>query len=68
MGPEKVRSIFLLISIFAHATIYCRRLPLAANTDLVSFASGRLMLEYHEVNRARIIFAHSVHLGVVGWA
>jgi hypothetical protein len=34
----------------------------------VGLAGGRLVLEYHEVNRARIVFAHSVHLGVVGWA
>jgi hypothetical protein len=48
--------------------MYCQRLPLAANTDLVGLAGGGLMFEYHEVYRTRIVVAYFMHLGVVGWA
>lgn len=44
------------------------RLVLAANRNLVGFASGRLMLVDHEVNQSGVVFAYFVHLDMIGWA
>lgn len=43
-------------------------LLLAANGDLMGLTGGRLMLEYHGVNHARVVLAYLMHLSMVGRA